>query len=1627
MRISVVLFLLSFSLVGVWAQEVVSLRSGNFLTTTTQTAFQDQESAVITYNGQRGRFGLGFADGLPSNLSEGITTLKYAGNNQYYVWIAEGTQKQASKEAGFKGIYLLEPQWKIAPEVAALFQDSISEVDVKCFTFLDLNHPQMRASIPDKFQVVETDYLINCLVLRIPSTAVQELAKMPWFYWIEPNTPELELNNLVERTNHRVPVLEGPNSTFQLNGEDVVVGEWDGSGAQLHIDYDYRHTQVEPFTANSNGAHATHVAGTVLGAGIIDPKARGMAPKATLISYDFRGNIPLEMDTAVMDYAIELTQNSYSYGRNSDRCNTRGTYDGTSTALDELTTKYNYLLHVFAAGNSRSSNCLSGGYGTVHSGFQASKNSIAVGALTRTDGNSSFHSYGPVKDGRLKPEICGVGVNVYSTFPYNSYRGGYSGTSMACPGVSGVAALIHQLYEDSTSSQIPAHLLKGSLCNGADEIGRSGPDYQYGFGRVNGERTARIIANKNYVLDSVNQNGVYTDTLRPAQGLTELKIMLCWNDPAASPSANTLLVNDLDLEVEDSAGNIFLPWTLDAVNYTANAARGRDSLNPIEQVTLTPNSPYYILRVRGKRVTGGFQEFSLNWLMQDTSLSVIYPNGGEHWEPPSNNSSAQIIRWDSYGLLGTTKVEFSADSGKTWTTLASAVAANRSYYNWNNASVDLSTPGARVRVTKQGFSDVSDTTFHIGTKGPRPIGQVCSNQVHLTWLETPGAQQYRIYRLDSGEMRLFDTSKVPFYTMRNLQNDSSYWVAIGVVDSSGAEGLRGNAVRFIPNDNLSPVSFTSHPRDTQLCQGALLTLDVAVTGTSPIVLEWEESTDNGVSWSHLNNPSTSYIQSNIGVAYNQRLFRAKGVNQCLDTVFSNSAIVRIDTTLKFAMVSDTLALCLKQDSAVKLNYSASNTPEFMWYYKASLTSATTELGIKTSSYALYDVLEEDEGYYGVQLKNTCGTTGTPKFTFVEVRPPLTIQNVPTDTFCVGALAALSIQAEGGDKNGYRYWWTSATDTLQGKDNFYYPESDRMWEAHVFDDCSADTVSQFIAVVMRDSLRLNLGPDTTLCKGQAYSIRAQVSGGRNYSYKYLWGSNLASGRNVAVDSFNSATYQLRFTDGCSADTLFDEVQVTVRDALSVELQTSTDTACHLQEITIGTKIDGGLARGYAVRWNDGDTSFSRTLKLTENTSFSVALSDGCTPQQAEDSLVVTVRKPLSVSIAGPDTVCYGEQVKLNALATGGDEDNYQYTWNGNVGSSDYTTAFQESDTVRLRLADNCTPKDADTFSLVFAREPLSSTSIDRAVTICKGQSIAIGFVPEGGNSENYTISWEHTNEKTAALSVQPEDTTTYVYTLSDGCTVPEHKDSIVVNVRPALMLNLGEDIQKCAEDEVTVELNGSGGLASQHRYLVNGMPFTAPTLVFNDTISESMMVELLDDCTVESVKDSLSVSVVPLQSTDFELQALDHLTVELFTTMSPNQVEVVWGDGSSTDENVTWLNKAYDAYGIYEICKTETDNIGCSKKTCKEINLYNPFAVEGFNVELYPNPVGDENLTFRTDRIYGKYYVRLIDSKGRVLYEKSGENTSQKEFVMEMRGISSGYYILEALLNDQPYRFKVVKE
>ncbi len=162
---------------------------------------------------------------------------------------------------------------------------------------------------------------------------------------------------------------------------------------------------------------------------------------------------------------------------------------------------------VAAAGNENTSN---------PSYPAAYANVIGVSATTQSDGKASFSNYGDYVD------VAAPGTGILSTVMSGSYQA-WSGTSMASPVVAGLVALL----EAQDPSRSPAQM-EQILESTADDLGPTGWDPQFGYGRVN-------------ALRALSQGGtpVPTATLPRATSLP------------ATPSATPTVSDDCVQQVED--------------------------------------------------------------------------------------------------------------------------------------------------------------------------------------------------------------------------------------------------------------------------------------------------------------------------------------------------------------------------------------------------------------------------------------------------------------------------------------------------------------------------------------------------------------------------------------------------------------------------------------------------------------------------------------------------------------------------------------------------------------------------------------------------------------------------------------------------------------------------------------------------------------------------------------------------------------------------------------------------------------------------------------------------------------------------------------------------------------------
>ena len=428
-------------------------------------------------------------------------------------------------------------------------------------------------------------------------------------------------------------VNTGGVAGLDLNGENMIAGVWDGGLVrESHNLLEDRVLQID--NPGSISSHATHVSGTMVGSGSqVNGQAKGMAPMAEILAYDFGADEP-EMTNAASQGMI-LSNHSYGIPADNVPLWYIGYYDSNARNIDRIVYNAPYYLPIVAAGNDRQSGANSGDGGYDYlTDKGVAKNNIVVAAtfevLEYEDASdvfmSSFSSWGPTDDGRIKPDVSAKGVNMYSsTGASNGSYANFSGTSMSAPNVSGSLLLLQQHYNDLNGEYMLASTLRALALHTADEAGFApGPDYRFGWGLLNTQRAAQVISQDGtesmIITETLNANDVYTYTFK-ADGTQDISATIAWTDPAANPLpggnedvATPSLVNDLDLRISQDGGVTFLPWVLNAATPTAGATTGDNVVDNVEKIEInTPEAGDYIVRVshKGQLLVNDTQVFSL--------------------------------------------------------------------------------------------------------------------------------------------------------------------------------------------------------------------------------------------------------------------------------------------------------------------------------------------------------------------------------------------------------------------------------------------------------------------------------------------------------------------------------------------------------------------------------------------------------------------------------------------------------------------------------------------------------------------------------------------------------------------------------------------------------------------------------------------------------------------------------------------------------------------------------------------------------------------------------------------------------------------------------------------------------
>ena len=361
-------------------------------------------------------------------------------------------------------------------------------------------------------------WLINAVVVTGTEAAIRQIAARDDVEVVEPNlVPQLiePVSSEVGSDKRSIGITPGVVNIgarrvwdeLGIRGEGALIGSLDtgvdGNHPALSSRWRGNHAPADEcwldvvgsassFPSDYN-SHGTHCTGTMCGLAAND--TIGVAPGAEWIAANaidqgagggfdtdiitcFEWFADPDGDPTTMEDVPDVVQNSWGVheGFGYPDCDSRwwDVMDACEAAGPVI---------VFAAGNEGP------GSQTLRSPADRATslyNAFAVGATSPNPPYSiaGFSSRGPAgpncgpEEYRIKPELSAPGVNIYSSVPGGGYSN-MSGTSMACPHVAGVVALMR-----SANPNIDVITIKEVLMATTTDLGDPGEDNTYGHGFI---------------------------------------------------------------------------------------------------------------------------------------------------------------------------------------------------------------------------------------------------------------------------------------------------------------------------------------------------------------------------------------------------------------------------------------------------------------------------------------------------------------------------------------------------------------------------------------------------------------------------------------------------------------------------------------------------------------------------------------------------------------------------------------------------------------------------------------------------------------------------------------------------------------------------------------------------------------------------------------------------------------------------------------------------------------------------------------------------------------------------------------------------------------------------------------
>ncbi|MBU2020380.1 MAG: choice-of-anchor L domain-containing protein, partial [Bacteroidetes bacterium] len=520
-------------------------------------------------------------------------------------------------------------------------------------------------------------------------------------------------------------------------------------------------------------------------------------------------------------------------------------------------------------------------------------------------------------------------------------------------------------------------------------------------------------------------------------------------------------------------------------------------------------------------------------------------------------------------------------------------------------------------------------------------------------------------------------------------------------------------------------------------------------------------------------------------------------------------------------------------------------------------------------------------------------------------------------------------------------------------------------------------------------------------GQTYHLKiaiADVNDGIYDSGIFLAANSLSSRKTVDVSaelSYKAYADPLTMAEGCVSATVTVKRSRNIQTTLIVPISTSG---------TAQANIDYSPAVPSLITFNPGETTKTFVINaLTdgliegiENILMTFNVNDPCgNPAPITQELKIADIEPVAVSVEDTTVLCPGDEVKLQAIPSGG-VGPYTFLWNDGSGLSSLTVAPNVTTNYNVTVTDNCLKESASASATVTVPQylPVQLTTDGDEVVLCPFIEDTISAIASGGTG-NYSYKWFDGNLQISSddtAYVAPPFTKTYMVVAIDGCN---QSDTAYLNytvTSPPLELTTSASPTICPGEIIDISVFASGGFGNYYYDWRHSGETTSQVSVQPFT-SRWYSVGVSDDCQTFTFYDSIFVKVVkPTANFEISSKTVYEKIPITFKNTSINAAFYVWDFGDGQSSTLIHPNNTYANSGFYDVMLIAEDLKGCLDTLIKSVQILEE------NYVYIPNsftPDGDRfNNHFEASTIgVLQFNIRIYDRWGRLMFESNDPNFS----------------------------------